>query len=85
MGVERVETKEAVFLIGSAWKALADYFYVYRKPWVNLEDMMEDLRIEPESLKQEGRDILTTLALQYPSKRVRVFLMNISRELSNWI
>ncbi|MCB1135995.1 MAG: hypothetical protein KDK78_06985 [Chlamydiia bacterium] len=74
MGVERIATDEATFFMANPWKALADHYYVRRRPWSGLEDAMEDLRIDREDLLATDLGVLQELAEHYPVVRVRKML-----------
>lgn len=80
-GVDRIEMKDAIFLMASPWKALADYMYVYKKTWKNIEDISQDLRIEIETLQLSDRKVLKKMLAFYPSRRVKLFLQRILQEL----
>lgn len=83
LGVERIESDGKIFFISSAWKALADFVYVYRKSWQNLNDIEQDMRIETLELKNIDNITFANLQKNYPSKRVRQFLNKIQKEIFN--
>lgn len=72
--------KVGEFLIAQPWKALADYVYVYRKRWKNMQEMMEDLRIERSSIASSDRRVLEEIAQYYDSPRVRRFAKQMLKE-----
>jgi len=81
-GVDRlVDDAGDVFLMAAPLKALADYVYVYRKPWTGLKPVAESLRIEPEELESITLDDIDILADNYPSRRVQQFLNGIRKDL----
>ena len=53
------------------WKAIADLIYAYRKDWKTLDDLSEDLRIEPEILRESHKESLEFIALYYKSAHVK--------------
>ncbi len=75
-----VERKNG-FLMAHPWKALADYVYVYHKEWKNLQEVVEDLRIEKSSIEGVDRQPLEEIAEYYKSPRVRRFAKIILRKL----
>lgn len=81
VGVERIESADGVFLMATAWKALADYFYIYRKDWQKIEDITSDLRIEPEYFHSANLKSLEEIIKAYASRRVKNFLSKILKEI----
>ncbi len=81
-GVQKIDLNNTHFLMASPIKALADYSYVYKKPWKNLNDMTVDLRIETELLQTVDISQIRQLADCYPNKRVQKFLRAMAVELS---
>ncbi len=77
MCVKRIDE----FLIAHPWKALADYVYVYRKKWKNMQEMMEDLRIEKSSIESSNKTVLEEIAQYYDSPRVRRFAKQMLKEI----
>ncbi len=80
-GVERIGSGVDAFLIADPWKAIADHFYVFKRPWIELDDLLNDLRIESESIEESDLNLLQLLSERYPSKRVRGLLTNFSKKL----
>lgn len=81
LGVQGVENDNAIFLMASPWRALADYAYVYRRSWESLEEIYSDLRIDQEDLRSFDNTEVKILAERYPNKRVRMFLTKLLLEL----
>ena len=80
-GAERIGSGVDAFLIANPWKAIADHFYVFKRPWVELDALLSDFRIEPESIEKSDLKLLQLLSERYPSKRVRALLTNFLRKL----
>lgn len=83
VGVERIESETGAFLMATPLKALADYVYVYKKLWDNLKDVYLDLRVETENLESIDLLELELLIKNYPSKRVKKFLIKVLEERKN--
>ena len=63
--------------IATPLKALADMIYARMKSWSNLNDLYEDLRIDPEHLLSCDKRLLQELIESYPSLRVKKVLKNL--------
>lgn len=83
LGVERIETNGAIFLLASPWKALADYLYMSKKILRTFHDLESDLRIETNSLLTSDRDLLVELTKHYPNAKVRKCLKSIHKEFNS--
>ena len=83
LGVERMGTEMEAFFMASPWKALADHYYVYNRDWHEPEDLCSDMRIEMENLRESDLTTLELLSKHYQSLKVRKFLNNILRSLTN--
>jgi hypothetical protein len=81
IGVEQQYQNQATIFIASPMKAIADMIYARKKSWATMEDLCEDLRIEPESIKESDKKMLGELADEYPSSRVRKALKKLYKEL----
>jgi len=84
MAVERIETKDSLYLIAHPWKALADYMYVRRKKWKTFADVIEDLRLDEFRVEAADKEPLKEIARYYHSPRVRRFAQMILKE-NRWI
>lgn len=83
IGVEQHKQKEGtVLFIASPLKALADLIYARKRTWKNLEELAEDLRIDPDNVRSADRNLLEELIENYPSQRVKKTLNNLLKELS---
>lgn len=71
LGVERVADDSCIYFMATPWRALADHYFVFRRPWAGLHSIFEDLRIEPEDLSKFSQESLKNLMVGYPSPRVR--------------
>ena len=80
MAVERIETKDSVYLIAHPWKALADYVYTRRKKWKTFLEMIEDLRLDEFRMAMADKKPLEEIARYYRSPRVRRFAQMVLRE-----
>lgn len=84
LGVERIESNGKVLLMAHPWKAIADLFYVRRKNWEHLRDIVEDLRLEESLLRGSDKNLLLELSESYESPRVRQLTKTLFREVSGW-
>jgi len=74
-GVERcVDEQGNVFFMASPAKALADYVYVRRPDWTDIDAAIGSLRIEPEEWTSVEPAELLELAANYENRRVQKFL-----------
>src|SRR3989338_3856691 len=78
LGVERVTEGSSVYLMATPWRALADHFFIFKRPWEHPESIFEDLRIEEEDLAAFSKESLKQLTAAYPSPRVRKFLKQLA-------
>lgn len=88
VGVERVEritesNSSSVYLMATPWKALADYYYVYKPDWKSSADIEMDLRIDVETLATEEKGILKAISMHYNSPRVRTFFGDLRKDLEH--
>jgi hypothetical protein len=75
--VARVSNEVGSFLVAEPWKAIADLIYAYRKDWKTLDDLSEDLRVEPETLRESHKESLEFIALYYKSAHVKRVLSRL--------
>lgn len=80
-GVTGIENDEAKFLMADPWKAITDIIYFRKKTWNNVQQLMQDLRIEPESILTSNLELLAVLAQDYPHKHVRDSARNILKSI----
>jgi predicted transcriptional regulator of viral defense system len=80
-GIKQVPKENVVLWIASPWKAIADMIYARKRSWKTIEDLSEDLRIEPEHLQMSDLELLAELAKNYPSLRVRKVLISLQKGL----
>lgn len=83
LGVQRVGKEDEAFFIADPWKAIADHYYVFKRNWKKAEDIFLDLRIEMENMLESDLSMLRVLAEHYQSSRVRKFLNEVLRSLTN--
>ena len=57
--------------IASPLKALADFMHSRQWVWETLDDLCEDLRIEPEAIQNSDKQQLRELIENYPSSKVK--------------
>jgi predicted transcriptional regulator of viral defense system len=80
-GVEQHEQNGLTLFIATPWKALADIIYARKRTWLTIDDLSEDLRIEPESLQNSDSKLLAELIENYPSPRVKNALYVLQKGL----
>jgi predicted transcriptional regulator of viral defense system len=80
-GVDRVIDGNAVFLIASPWRALADYVYVNNLDWDGLTPVQGSLRVDPDFFLETDRGCLEELMQSAVSKRVKTFIRGCGEEL----
>ncbi len=80
LGVERHEN-DAIFLIASPWRAIADLVHTQKRSWKSLKDLCDDMRIEPEDIWNSNMSTLEELATNYPNNRVKSILSHILKNL----
>lgn len=82
VGVSRIEEiKGEPFLLASPLRALADYVYIKKIDWKNINYLTESLRIDIEQLKQIDSNHFFEIKKIYRSKRVLHFLESLKKEL----
>jgi predicted transcriptional regulator of viral defense system len=82
-GLTQIKDQNSKYLIADPWKAIADMIYLRKKKWRNLTELMEDLRIESDSILQSNTELLNVLSKVYPHKLVRQVLKNIAISIDN--
>ncbi|MDP1835014.1 MAG: hypothetical protein Q8K75_03700 [Chlamydiales bacterium] len=80
LGVERIESDATTFFMAGPWRAIADIIYLRHKQWGSLEDLCEDMRIEPDTLGQSSA--LSQLVENYPNSRTKAVLARFIGELT---
>lgn len=80
-GVGQYPQNGVTLFIAAPVKALADMMYARRRAWPSIEDLSEDLRIEPESFKDSDKELLLGLIENYPTPRVKKALYVLQRDL----
>ena len=71
IGVEQFLQNGMTLFIATPLKALADTIYARKRTWATVDDLSEDLRIEPENLKNTDKKLFIDLIENYPSTRVK--------------
>ncbi len=79
--IDLVSTEEGNYYLASPWRALADYVYVYKKDWKNLNPLIHSLRIEEESFAGSKKEDLEELLQIYSHYGVQRFLKGVMKEL----
>ncbi len=82
LGVERHLQESATFFVATPIKALADMVYARKRTWGSLEDLSEDLRIEPEKFQNIDKKLIVELIESYPCLRVKSMLRLLLREFN---
>ena len=80
-GVSRIESENGVFLMATPWRALVDYVYVHKEDWKGLRPVVESLRVDTAHFKGVDFRSLEELREATRSKRVKVFIDRIKKEL----
>ena len=80
-GVEIINEDGRQFFVAKPWKAICDYVFCYKKNWKGLEPLLENLRIELDSLPMLRNEEIQLLDEYYQSARVSRFLKGVSKEL----
>jgi len=80
-GVEQHTQNKINLFIATPCKALADMIYARKRTWKTSEELLEDLRIEPESFENVDKKVLRTLIENYPSERVKKTLSLLLKSL----
>ena len=70
-GVQQYQEKSLTLFIATPVKALADIIYTRKRTWETIDDLYEDLRIEPENLQKSSKELFAELIKNYPSQRVK--------------
>ena len=81
VGLKHYQREQASFFIAEPWKALADFIYLRKKSWDNVDGLVMDMRIEPETLLQSDLRLLDDLCKQYPCQRTRQVLSTLHKVL----
>ncbi len=82
LGVSYIKKESAKYLMADPWKAIADMIYCRKKTWSTINDLMLDLRIEEDSIKNHNLDLLSELSKAYPHKLTRQTLQIFFKELT---
>ncbi len=77
VGVTWINDEEAKFLMADPWKSIADMIYLRNKKWDDVWSLMEDLRIEKETILSSNLALLELLVQVYPHKNTRHIAKNI--------
>lgn len=80
-GVEQHQKDGLTLFIAAPVKALADTIYARKRTWPTIDDLSEDLRIEPESFQNSDKKLLADLIENYPSPRVKNTLYVLHKRL----
>lgn len=79
--VEYIDEGGSPFFVATPLKALCDYIYVYKKPWVSVEPLKQSLRVDDEMFGQIKKDDLDMLYVNYRNHRVKEFLSGVRKDL----
>ncbi len=80
-GVSCMESVSGTFLVASPLKALADMVASRGLDWTDSKPLVLSLRIEPDDLGTLSSHDFDILDGVYYSRRARVFLQNLRKEL----
>jgi hypothetical protein len=81
LGICQHQKGDITLFVANPWKALADIIYARKRDWLTLDDLSEDLRIDPEHFIDFDRSLLTDLIANYPSNRVKRVLHTLQKGL----
>lgn len=81
LGVSYVKDESARYLMADPWKAITDMIYCRKKSWGSINDLILDLRIEEECIKNHKLNLLAELCSAYPHKLTRHTLQIFFKEL----
>ncbi|MCW5588150.1 MAG: hypothetical protein KIT27_00670 [Legionellales bacterium] len=81
LGVAYIKENDARYLMADPWKAIADMIYCRKKKWESINDLMFDLRIEEECIKNHKLGMLAELSKTYPHKLTRKTVQFFFKEL----
>ncbi len=84
LGVSYIREESARYLMAYPWKAIADMIYCRKKTWSTVNDLMLDLRIEEDSIKNHKLDLLAELSNEYPHELTKKTLYVFFKELIQW-
>lgn len=77
LGIDQHQQDGYTLFIANPVKALADIIYTRKRSWESLDDLTDDLRIEPENFRSMNKQIITDLIDNYPSTRVSTVLKGL--------
>ncbi len=80
--VELIEENGYKFFMAKPWKAICDYVFCYKKDWISLEPLLNNLRINMENLPALRKEEIQLLDEYYHHARVNRFLKGVQRDLS---
>jgi len=80
-GVQCVRIGDERVWMATPLRALMDYVYWHKIENVNLDYLIGSLRIEPEELSSIKKKDIIELQSVYTSKRIKLFLKNLLRDL----
>lgn len=81
LGVFHIKKEKSSYLMADPWKAIADMIYCRKKNWPTVHDLMLDLRIEEDSIKNHAPELLAELSNTYPHNFTRKTLQIFFKEL----
>ncbi len=82
IGVEQHQQENGVTLfIAAPIKAIADIIYARKRTWKTIDELTEDLRIDPENFQNSEKKLIIELIKNYPSKREKNTLNNLLKGL----
>lgn len=81
-GIERLETANGSFLISNLEKTILDYLYIYKRNWLGLKSLYEDLRFDEEVAESINKENLLKLEPYYKSKTITNFTKQLIKDIS---
>lgn len=80
-GVNLIKIDQQPVWMADPLRALLDYIYWHKPPKLNVDFLLESLRIELESLTELQRNDFESVQSLYPNKKVILFLEKLKSEL----
>lgn len=82
LGIERMETAKGSFLISNLEKTILDYLYIYKRNWLGLDSLYEDLRLDEEVAESINKENLINIAPCYKSQTIITFTTQLIKHIS---
>ncbi|HLX54600.1 MAG TPA: hypothetical protein VKR58_11695 [Aquella sp.] len=80
--VDLISQDGQVFFMARPWRAICDYAFCYKKNWHDLNELLEELRINLEDLPKLTHHAVKSLSNYYKNDRLSKFLIRIKSDLN---